>query len=174
MWWRQTDQVPYPTPVQGKNQSDSVTASLTHVFSPSMTNEFVFGYTFIGFPERVRGSVEGGPHEGRLQLHRACTRTAFRRFRRSAATAGERRKPRWSSIRADSKRAAPSAGLYANKYMPSFSDTVTKVWGTHTVKAGFFWEWIRNAQPANNNTNGYLQVERRQLQHATATSMPTW
>ena len=42
--------------------------------------------------------------------------------------------------------------------MPSASDTVTKVWGTHTVKAGFFWEWIRNSQPANNNTNGQLQV----------------
>ena len=47
-----------------------------------------------------------------------------------------------------------SQGLYANKYMPSISDTVTKVVGTHTLKAGFFWEWIRNAQPANNDTNG--------------------
>ena len=27
-----------------------MTASLTHVFNTSMTNEFVFGYTFIGFP----------------------------------------------------------------------------------------------------------------------------
>ncbi|MGH9624933.1 MAG: carboxypeptidase regulatory-like domain-containing protein, partial [Bryobacteraceae bacterium] len=51
----------------------------------------------------------------------------------------------------------PSAGLYANKYMPSFSDDLTKVWGTHTVKLGFFYEWIRNAQPANEDTNGYLQ-----------------
>ena len=50
LWWRQTDQVPYPTSVEGKNKSDSVTASLTHVFSPTMTNEFVFGYTYIGFP----------------------------------------------------------------------------------------------------------------------------
>ena len=41
--------------------------------------------------------------------------------------------------------------------MPSVSDTVTKVVGTHTIKAGFFYEWIRNAQPANNNTNGNLQ-----------------
>ena len=24
-------------------------------------------------------------------------------------------------------------------------------------KLGFFYEWIRNAQPANNNTNGYMQ-----------------
>jgi hypothetical protein len=46
----QTNQVPYPTPVLGKNKSDSVSASLTHVFSPTMTNEFVFGYTYIGFP----------------------------------------------------------------------------------------------------------------------------
>ena len=52
----------------------------------------------------------------------------------------------------------PTAGLYADKWMPSFSDTVTKVVATHTVKAGFFWEWIRNSQPANNNTNGNLNV----------------
>ena len=44
--------------------------------------------------------------------------------------------------------------------MPSISDTVTKVVGTHTLKAGFFYEWIRNAQPANNNTNGNLSVSQ--------------
>ena len=35
-----------------------------------------------------------------------------------------------------SKPAALRPGLYADKWMPSFSDTVTKVWGTHTLKAG--------------------------------------
>ena len=48
--------------------------------------------------------------------------------------------------------------MYANKYMPSGSDTLTKVLKSHTLKAGFFYEWIRNAQPANNNTNGLIQV----------------
>src|SRR5258708_40300455 len=43
-------QPPYPTPIQGRNRSDSITASLTKVFNSSMTNEVVFGYTFIGFP----------------------------------------------------------------------------------------------------------------------------
>ena len=38
------------------------------------------------------------------------------------------------------------------------SDTVTKVWGDHTLKGGFFYEWIRNSQPANGDTNGYSQV----------------
>src|SRR5580700_9562913 len=51
LWSAATTQaIPYPTPIQGKNGSDSVTASLTHVFSPTMTNEFVFGYTYIAFP----------------------------------------------------------------------------------------------------------------------------
>jgi len=45
--------------------------------------------------------------------------------------------------------------------MPSASDTVTNVWGTHTIKGGVFWEWIRNAQPANNYTNGFALVDCR-------------
>ncbi len=55
-----------------------------------------------------------------------------------------------------SRSAVRRAGLYANKWMPSFSDTVSKVWGRHTLKAGFFWEWIRNAQPASSATNGTM------------------
>ena len=39
----ETQQLPYPSRVLGKNRSDSVTASLTHVFGPTMTNEFIFG-----------------------------------------------------------------------------------------------------------------------------------
>src|ERR1017187_6341230 len=42
--------------------------------------------------------------------------------------------------------------------MPSVSDILTKVIAKHTLKAGVFWERIRNAQPANNYTNGLLQV----------------
>src|SRR5437660_3427329 len=52
------------------------------------------------------------------------------------------------------------SGLYANKYMPSVSDTISKVFRNHTLKAGFFYEWIRNAQPANNFTNGEALVSR--------------
>ena len=37
-----------------------------------------------------------------------------------------------------------------------FADNLAKVWGTHTAKFGVFYEWIRNAQPANGNTNGQI------------------
>ena len=64
-----------------------------------------------------------------------------------------------------------SPGLYADKWLPSVSDTFTKVWGTHTVKAGFFWEWIRNSQPGNDDTNGYLQFYQV-IPPAMATPLP--
>ena len=41
--------------------------------------------------------------------------------------------------------------------MPTVSDTFAKVIKTHTIKAGFFYEWIKNSQPDNNNGNGYMQ-----------------
>jgi len=154
LWWRNGGQVPYPTSVVGKNRSDSISASLTHVFNPSMTNEFVFGYTFIGFPNvfqdpsKVDRATVGYNYKGLFKNGVAQIPSfggwgggeAALVFNPGGFEAG-----------------GPSAGLYANKYMPSFSDTVTKVAGTHTIKGGFFWEWIRNAQPANNNTNGFLE-----------------
>lgn len=156
LWWRQTDQVPYPTPVQGKNSSDSVTASLTHVFSPTMTNEFVFGFTYIGFPNvfanptKVDRKSVGYNYPG-LFKNGVSQIPSF---------GGNGWQPAEAALVFNPggfEAGGPSAGLYADKWLPSFSDTLTKVWGTHTVKAGYFWEWIRNAQPANNNTNGYLQ-----------------
>lgn len=152
LWWRNNHQVPYPTPVLGKNRSDSISASLTHVFNPTMTNEFVFGYTFIGFP-----NVFSDPSK--------VDRTKIGYDYKGLFKNGVTQIPSFGSLWGGGDAAlifnpggfeagGPSQGLYANKYMPSVSDTVAKVWGTHTVKGGIYWEWIRNAQPANNYTNG--------------------
>jgi len=152
LWWRNGSQVPYPTPVLGKNRSDSISASLTHVFNPTLTNEFVFGYTFIGFPNvfedpnKVDRSAVGFDVQG-LFKNGVAQIPSFGSFGGETALVFNP---------GGFEAGGPSAGLYANKWMPSISDTVAKVWGTHTVKGGFYWEWIRNAQPANNNTNGQL------------------
>ena len=156
LWWRNGGQVPYPTSVAGKNRSDSVSVSLTHVFNPSMTNEIVFGYTFIGFPNvfedpsKVDRTAVGYNYKG-----------LFKNGVTQIPSFGG-----WGGGEAalvfnpgGFEAGGPSAGLYANKYMPSVSDTVTKVVGTHTIKGGGFWERIRNAQPANNNTNGFARVD---------------
>ena len=120
-----------------------------------MTNEFVFGIHFIGFPnvfndpKKVDRATVGYGYQG-LYKNGVAQIPSFGSW--GGGEAALIFNP------GGFEAGGPSSGLYANKYMPSVSDTVSKVWGTHTVKAGFFWEWIRNAQPANNNTNGMLLV----------------
>ena len=155
LWWRNTDQVPYPTAIEGRNSSDSVTGTLTHVFSASMTNETVVAYTYVGFPNvladpskvdrtKVGYGYAGLFNNGVAQIPSFGFNGAGEAalvFNPGGFEAG-----------------GASQGLYADKWMPSASDTVTKVVKEHTLKAGFFWERIRNSQPANNNTNGNLTV----------------
>jgi hypothetical protein len=152
LWSAATLQTPpLPTPVQGKNRSDSVTGSLTHVFNSSMTNEVVFGYTFIGFPNvfqdpsKMDRTVVGYNYKGLFK--NGVVQIPGVSGSGEAASISQ-----YAGFEAGGN----SQGLYANKWLPSVSDTISKVWGTHTVKAGIFWEHIRNAQPANNYTNGQL------------------
>jgi hypothetical protein len=154
LWWRNGMQVPYPTPILGKNRSDSLSASLTHVFSPTMTNEFVFAYTFIGFPNI-------------FQDPKKVDRTAVGYNYKGLFKNGVTQIPSYGSLWGGGDAAlifnpsgfeagGPKSGLYANKWMPSVSDTFAKVMGKHTIKAGFFWEWIRNSQPASDYANGEM------------------
>ncbi len=155
LWWRNGDQVPYPSPIQGKNRSDSLTGTITHVFSPTMTNETVMAYTFVGFPnvfadpKKVDRATVGYGYAG-LFGNGVSQIPSFGNFGPSEAAL--------VFNPGGFEAGGASAGLYANKYMPSVSDTLTKVIKNHTLKAGFFYEWIRNAQPANNNTNGQMLV----------------
>jgi hypothetical protein len=155
LWWRNGDQVPYPTAIEGKNKSDSWSGSITHVFNPTMTNETIVAYTFVGFPNVFadpskvdRGKVGYG-YKGLFQ-NGVAQIPSFGQYGPSEAAL--------VFNPGGFEAGGPSQGLYANKWMPSISDTLTKVLAKHTLKAGFFYEWIRNSQPANNNTNGLLQV----------------
>jgi Carboxypeptidase regulatory-like domain len=155
LWWRNGDQVPYPTSIEGKNKSDSWAGTITHVFSPTMTNEVVMAYTFVGFPNvfadpsKVDRSNVGYNYAGVFN-NGVAQIPSFGNFGPSEAAL--------VFNPGGFEAGGNSQGLYANKWMPSVSDTLTKVVGTHTLKAGFFYEWIRNAQPANNNSNGELLV----------------
>ncbi len=155
LWWRQTDQVPYPTPIEGKNKSDSISGSITHVFSPTMTNETIVAFTYVGFPNifadpgKVNRANVGYNYKG-LFNNGVAQIPSFG----GTGSAGEPA----LVFNPGGFEDGGAAGLFADKWMPSMSDTVTKVWGDHTLKGGFFYEWIRNSQPANNDTNGYSQV----------------
>jgi hypothetical protein len=152
LWWRNANQVPYPTPVLGKNRSDSVSASLTHVFNPSMSNEFVFGYTYIDFPNvfdqssKVSKKALNIPFTGIFNngIDQVPSLTSW--------SGGAAEFP--TMLNPSGFQLGGSAGLFAVKKMPTVSDVLSKVWGTHTVKFGAYYEFVINDQPSNNYGNG--------------------
>ncbi|MBI4908563.1 MAG: carboxypeptidase regulatory-like domain-containing protein [Acidobacteria bacterium] len=156
LWSSAKNQPPYPSPIQGKNRSDSITASLAQVFSPSMTNEVVFGYTFIGFPNVFRDPDKVDRNKIGY-AYKGLFKNGVAQFP-NITGAGTSQEVANISTNGGFEVGGPGQGLYANKYMPSVSDNLTKIMGTHTLKAGMFYEYIRNAQPASNTTQGQLNV----------------
>jgi hypothetical protein len=150
LWWRNGQrQLPYPSSISAKNQSDSATASLTHIFGPSLTNETIFAVTYINFPNA-------------FDDRRAISRQALGYP--------------YGGVFGESNDQIPSPDLggwgdngpllynpggfdpvlFARKWQFAVQDNITKVKGTHTLKAGFFFEHVINTQPGNGDSNGVV------------------
>ena len=158
LWAQNIDQVPYPTEVLGRNRSNSIAATVTHVFSPTLTNEFVYGYTQILFP-----NVFANPNQVNPSKIGANNPTLFTHNPPTNMIPNFGGPPGTPSEAALINNfggfylGGPGQGNYANKYMPSFSDTLTKVLRTHTLAGGMFWERITNDQVDAASTQGSMQ-----------------
>jgi hypothetical protein len=152
LWWRNGDrQVPYPSSISAPNQSDSATVSLTHVFDPTLTSETVFGTTFIDFPnqfddrQKISRQALGYPYSGVFGENNDQIP--------SFDLGG------WG---ANGPLLFNPGGfdpvLFATKWQFNFGQNMTKVWGTHTAKAGVYFERITNNQPGNGDSNGFLEL----------------
>lgn len=144
LWWRNANQVPYPTPVTGDNVSNSFTANLSHVLDPSTTNEFIFSITHINFPNSFEdpaavskdalGMPFGGIFDNPNQHIPAFTT--------------------WGGGPTMLNPGGFDPVLFAKKYLVTVGDNFSKVVGTHTMKFGAFYENVINNQPANPYSNG--------------------
>jgi len=152
LWWRNGErQLPYPSSISGKNVSDSVSASLTHVFNPTLTNETILAVTYINFPNQIddRNAISrqalGYPYQGVYGQSNDQIP--------SVDPGG------WG---ANGPLIFNPGGfdpiLFAKKWQISAQDNLTKVWGLHTIKMGAYYEHVTNAQPGNANSNGYVAL----------------
>src|SRR3989441_72526 len=150
LWWRNREsQVPYPSSISAKNRSDSATASLTHVFNPTLTNETLFAVTYIDFPNafddrsKISRQALGYPYKGV--------------FGQSPDQIPSVDAGGWGNngpIYFNPGGFDPV--LFATKWQVSASDNLTKVWGTHTFKAGVYYEHVINTQPGSGFSNGLI------------------
>ena len=140
---------PYPTPLLETSHSEVVTANLTKVINPTLTNEVVFSYTWLNLPNSFqdptkvqRGSL--GLNYNMLFNHANQDKIIFPQM------------TGWGDGISNMLNAGfeLNGTVYAKKTLPSVADNVYKVWGTHTSKFGFYWERAWNSQPGNSPVNG--------------------
>jgi hypothetical protein len=149
-WWGTNPAVPYPTPLAQGNYSESLTANLTKVFSSTLTNELLFTYTDLYVPFTIPNLKNFTADALGVNFKHVFNDSVNNQV---PVVTG------WSD--GMSNLIQPSGfetgSLYAHKWLPSVSDNLSKVWGTHTAKFGFYYEWTKNQQPSSNYTNGELQ-----------------
>jgi len=140
--------VPDATDVVGANGSDFVAVSLVHIFSPTMTSETRYGYTKINFPNSpqdptklLRADIPGFDLKG---IYGNPTAPDFTSWGNTIPNLGG------SNLGADFH---PTMICY--KGIPSVSENLTKVIGTHTTKYGFYFEHVYNRQ---DNWGQYMGV----------------
>jgi hypothetical protein len=152
--------VPNPSADIGNNKSESLVLNLTHVFSPSLTNEFVVTYTYVGFsnteanPKAELKSTVGYTYQG-----------AFNNgdpFIPDLNLGGVVKLGQQGGFDIATKR---YGGVYfANKPLSGMGDNVNKIWKTHTFRIGFHGEYYGNSQPPQGKAQGVI---------TTATNDPT-
>ena len=158
IWWGTGNDLPYPSSMPANQVSQVYSANVVHVFSPTLTNEFVFAEaTFLNpialsnpaavDPSKIGFSMTGlfqDPYAPQIPNTISWSKSVPGYF---APTFGQ-----------------GFQGLDFGKYSqtPNISDNITKVWGTHTFKAGVYWDFARNDQANSsfqNSPQGTVEYE---------------
>lgn len=127
--------VPTPSPIIGSDGTDFVNANFMHVISPSMTTESRFSFVFENYP--------GNPQDP-AKLLRADIPGFDLKGIWDQKTAPEL--VTWGSGFPNLGDVGHAYPLICYKKIPAAGEDLTKVFGTHTLKAGAYWEWVDNVQ----------------------------
>lgn len=151
-WWGTNPTVPYPSALQEGNSSDSISANLTKVFTPSLTNEFIFTYTNLYVPNTFVDPAKVDPAKAGIDY-----KYLFNNQPHTVLPVLTGWSDGIANMLNPSGFQAANGNLYANKWLPTVADNVSMLKGTHTMKFGFYWEHTRNQQPSSNYQNGEFQ-----------------
>lgn len=149
IWWGTGNDLPYPSSMPANQVSQVYSANVTHVFSPTLTNEFIFAEATFLNPialanpsavdtAKVGFSMTGlfkDPYASQIPNSLSWSKAVPGYF---APTFGQGFQ-------------GQDFGKYSQT--PNISDNITKVWGTHTLKFGFYWDFARNLQAGSNFQN---------------------
>ncbi len=140
LYWNPSYDIPYPGGgLNEPNTSRTMTVNFVSVIRPTLTNEFVFGWGWANGPttpsdlSAIYKSTLGYPYQTIWNSASLVAPSVDANY--TAKTFPDISQPALFD----------SAGVFPLlKASPSFADNVTKVWKTHTIKAGAFTELVGN------------------------------
>jgi hypothetical protein len=147
VWWSPAWSLPYPSTVVAATTSQEIMSNLTHVFNPTTTNEFVF--TFARY---INPATLANPNA----VSRATLGVGVQGLFGHTTNQIPNFEGPWGGAFPNISEFSFDGGFNGNGYGaikrdPSLYDNFTKVIGSHTLKAGFYWDTSENIQ----STCGY-------------------
>ncbi len=155
LWWWAPNAVPYPSQTPAAQLDHEYSFGATTTFSPTLINQATFGYAYFINPVSLKNPTAANPATYGYNVKTpfaqsvpqvpdivswCCEQGGGGNAASATSAAG---------LNASSFGSTPTwDGKYAGKdsYTPDFSDDLTWVKGTHTLKTGFFWARYANVQ----------------------------
>jgi hypothetical protein len=145
IWWTMPSALPYPSPQDARQTADVLSANLVHVFSPTLTNEFIFAKARFLNPVKLVNPDAVNPSKIGFTMTGLFENPFLPQIPNTYG---------WGNSAvgfATYPYGAPWAAGGANAFgklsdTPNISNNLTKLWGTHTLKTGFYWDFARNNQ----------------------------
>ncbi|HKR27348.1 MAG TPA: carboxypeptidase regulatory-like domain-containing protein [Acidobacteriaceae bacterium] len=149
VWWAPPSTLPYPSPVGAKVNAKVLLVNFTHQFNPTTTNEAVFTLSRFINPITYSGNAADRSTIGMGGV-KGLFGTTTKQMPNIVGPWTGNNNFALSNIAQEPMNVPFNGGMFGKlARVPQFYDTVSKVLGTHTVKAGAYW-----AQPYNAQTNG--------------------
>jgi hypothetical protein len=155
IWYTPANSIPFPGGgVQTLTTTKLATGHFVHVFNSTTTNEFYATWSWDNNPNTANVT----PVSKETLNYPASYGTVFKNpavtMIPSYYSAGNFTYPEFSQP--DFFDPGLGGSWLAKKQSPSFADNVTKVWGSQTIKVGFYYQNVGNLQGGFNFTNGVL------------------
>lgn len=144
IWWAPPNTLPYPAPVSADVTAQVILANFTHQFNATTTNEAVYTFSRFINPNKMSGNAA---------TRQAIGMNVTGLFGHTATQMPNINGP-WNGALSNYDQEPfdgpfDGGGFGKLAHVPQFYDTVSKVIGNHTAKAGFYW-----SQPYNSQSTG--------------------
>ena len=157
VWWWPGNTIPFPTGMGTPQKSRTANVSVTTVFTPTLTNDLTFGYAYFINPYKPNDASKMDPATYGYTAHGPFDANILPQLPNLQSWGGCVISNTTGCFPIYYAPNFPQTGWSNNAFgkdsrVPSISDNVSKVVGTHTMKAGFYWD-----MNTNNQTEGYGQ-----------------